>query len=853
MKKLSLIIFLIVSILSANAQVGSRVKIPLGAWPYYRPAWIQLPSDYNSTSNNYPVIIFGHGAGEGATGASAVDSTYQAGGYLYKIYTNAQSLPYFRENGWDGSAVNPKDGQTYKFIILNPQKEGSGFLSAAEYYKYINYLKANYRIDTNRIYLTGLSAGGEASIGYESNYDIEYKTGITRTNLPAAVVPMSASLNIPQGDSVRSTWAFQAVSDSIPNWGFGSDPSDGHGVNTHIYIDFMNLKVPGYSRFTNYSGGHCCWGQFYNPSYTENIGGTNMSIYQWMLTNKRPSGEEIPTILPPTVNAGSDQTITLPTSSVSVTGIASTQTQGQSIESYLWSKVSGGSATIVNPGNISTTISGLSQGSYVFKLTVTQTDGQTASDNLNVTVNPEGLPDCGCDVTIGRSNASDTSIYYTNSGGAVQPGMTLCIRAGYYNTISLLNLKGTAANPITIKNCGGQVVIAGDSYGGMLNVKNSEYFRFTGTGDEATQYGFYIHAPYPPAFTTRTGANAGTQTRHYSFDHFRIEGVSIGFYCRVVPGDEDSLSWHPYWNQGNVTFHDNLVRRTNGEAFYIGHNDAVDSVMWKGVKIGVEPPKFDTVRFYNNITDSTEWDGIQCSGGQPILMYDNRVTNFGLANVDGQRQGVIVGARSWGAIHNNYIKNGKGIGINSTPYSPSGSEKLLVYNNVVIGAEEFGMYFSDNTMKDGAYTGGNVYVFNNTVIQSGTKAGSNVIKVANNAGTMNSFLFKNNLIAGYTGTPIVINAITTKDTANNRVISDTSSVGFVAAGNYKLSETSPLYNFVGSNLSSYFTDDYNHVNRDGVFGIGAYKAGSEEEPEPPGVLPVIIRQFFIIKDKVKFQ
>jgi hypothetical protein len=88
----------------------------------------------------------------------------------------------------------------------------------------------------------------------------------------------------------------------------------------------------------------------------------------------------------PVVNAGTDQTITLPVNSVTLTGTASDP--DGTIASYLWTKVSGTGGTITTTGAASTTVTGLTAGSYVFNLKVTDNGGATASDNITVTVNP---------------------------------------------------------------------------------------------------------------------------------------------------------------------------------------------------------------------------------------------------------------------------------------------------------------------------------------------------------------------------------------------------------------------------------------------------------------------------------
>ncbi len=91
-----------------------------------------------------------------------------------------------------------------------------------------------------------------------------------------------------------------------------------------------------------------------------------------------------PTNTAPTANAGPDQTITLPTNQVTLTGSAS-DSDG-TITSYAWTKVSGTGGTITSPNAASTTVTGLTQGTYVFRFSVTDNGGLTASDDIQITV-----------------------------------------------------------------------------------------------------------------------------------------------------------------------------------------------------------------------------------------------------------------------------------------------------------------------------------------------------------------------------------------------------------------------------------------------------------------------------------
>jgi hypothetical protein len=89
----------------------------------------------------------------------------------------------------------------------------------------------------------------------------------------------------------------------------------------------------------------------------------------------------------PSSNAGSDQSITLPTNTVTLIGGGS-DVDG-TIASVQWVQLSGPSTgVIVSPNSTTTNVTGLIEGTYVFQLTVTDDDGATAADTVTVVVNP---------------------------------------------------------------------------------------------------------------------------------------------------------------------------------------------------------------------------------------------------------------------------------------------------------------------------------------------------------------------------------------------------------------------------------------------------------------------------------
>lgn len=233
-----------------------------------RPALLALPDSYSGSQGRYPLILFLHGFDE-------------AGQELSKIYRNdnAGGPAWFIANRkWPASFLNPADGQRYQFIVCSPQS-GTYSISSTQIPYILSDVMKTYRIDSSRIYITGITAGGDGVISYAA------KLGVTPRIKPAAIVPMSAAINPPQ-----QAWARTMVEDEVKVWAFGSDPADLYGKMTHSLLNFVEGVQPSAGHFTNYEGGRCCWNRFYDPEYREDIDGKKMNIYEWMLQYKRESG-----------------------------------------------------------------------------------------------------------------------------------------------------------------------------------------------------------------------------------------------------------------------------------------------------------------------------------------------------------------------------------------------------------------------------------------------------------------------------------------------------------------------------------------------------------------------------------
>ncbi len=369
-------------------------------------AYVHLPSDYNSSPNTYyPAIIFFPGLGEvGASNHAASDAK--------KNGPNA-----YIDAGWDGTVT--VDGQVTKFIVISVQPWTPYPTNMVDFKARITWLMSHYRIDPNRVNMTGLSHGA-----WMANMYAVFKPSAndySMMDLVASVVNVEGA--IPSDDTTQAWWSANATP-AFPQrftefaqrggkmLGFEQVNDGGRGIDT--IASTMNAVAPGSGTYirTNFGGGgHCCWANFYGGGGTTPstfvINGVSQNIYQWMARQSRTGGGTgnpgTPTNAAPTANAGADKAIQLPTSSVTLSGSGS-DSDG-TIASYLWTKTSGGAATISSSTSASTSVTGLTQGSYTFQLKVTDDDGATATDTVNVTVaaaaaNTPPVANAGPDQTI---------------------------------------------------------------------------------------------------------------------------------------------------------------------------------------------------------------------------------------------------------------------------------------------------------------------------------------------------------------------------------------------------------------------------------------------------------------------
>lgn len=389
-----------------------------------------LPQGYNTNSNKYPVVISLHGIRE--KGSCTNDPSI----IRSQVPTVANvGLPKYI-----------KYGAQYPFIMIAPQlKNCHGSWPADYVISVINYVKTKLRIDPSRIYLTGLSLGG----------------GGVWTTVGAYPSVFAAVLPVCPGYNALSKACGIAASD-VPVWDFHGD-ADGI-VSYQVSLKMVNAinnctpKPTPLAKLTLFSGaGHIIWDKVYKET----------NALTWLLSFR--NGSTSTSNVVPTVYAGADKTVVLPSNAVTLYGSASDP--DGTITSYQWTKKMGGNATMSGTTSKELKASNLAEGSYLFALTAKDDKGATASDDVavkvtksSVTTNVLPVANAGSDKTValptnaitifGSGRDSDgTIVSYTwtkVSGGTVYMNNTNSsalklsgLRSGtYYFRLAVKDSKG---------------------------------------------------------------------------------------------------------------------------------------------------------------------------------------------------------------------------------------------------------------------------------------------------------------------------------------------------------------------------------------------------------------------------
>jgi hypothetical protein len=357
--------------------IGNQTVISIPIAPAGYPtaqALIYYPDDYFLPANankKYPLYIFMHGAGEGST-----DNITEV--------TNT-SLPQLIAQGLKPYAIDVNTGDTIKFIVISPHCASCGSNYSYPQLQYtIPSVMYSYRVDTSCVWVGGLSAGARGT------WSVVMGNNVGDTALGKRITGIMPMAN---GGYDNYLGTLEPNLDTIARRGLGclyvigdQDP----GYNSIGYFAY-NTVMQTYSQtgkyFTKVIVGGTHSANVWNLPFPESAHVWDPSLNAWQqMWGMRKNIVASTPAYPPTVSAGSNQTITLP-STLTLTGTASAN-GGTTISSYAWTQTAGpNTASITNPASASTGVTGLAAGVYTFSLKVTASDGSSTVQTVQITVN----------------------------------------------------------------------------------------------------------------------------------------------------------------------------------------------------------------------------------------------------------------------------------------------------------------------------------------------------------------------------------------------------------------------------------------------------------------------------------
>jgi len=190
-----------------------------------------LPKGYAGSNQSWPLMLFLHGSGETGTNVTKV---------------KAHGPPKIVESKPD-----------FPFIVVSPQSRKRGWDNQT-LMALLEDVIANYRVDTNRIYLTGLSMGGFGTWSLAAAHPEKF----------AAIVPICGGGNPADARKLAG----------LPIWAFHGAKDQTVPVERTREMVVAIKAAGGNVKYTEYPDGvHDCWTQTYN----------NPALYDWLLAQKR--------------------------------------------------------------------------------------------------------------------------------------------------------------------------------------------------------------------------------------------------------------------------------------------------------------------------------------------------------------------------------------------------------------------------------------------------------------------------------------------------------------------------------------------------------------------------------------
>jgi HYR domain/Right handed beta helix region/Secretion system C-terminal sorting domain len=402
-------------------------------------------------------------------------------------------------------------------------------------------------------------------------------------------------------------------------------------------------------------------------------------------------------------------------------------------------------------------------------------------------VPPLVAQDCGCDHVVTQAGtyrpaSQGSSAFALN----VLPGQTICIQAGNYGDLRFYGFKGTADEPITIKNCGGVVNLSNSTFHGF-SFENCRHILLSGNGDSSAEYGIRING----TGTGASGVSVSGKSSDFLIEHVEVTSAAFAGIMMKTDPTCDPKTWRDSFEMRNVVLHHNYVHDVGGEGFYIGNSFFTEGypTMCGGLPKRVYPHRIFGLEIYDNIVRRSGAEGIQYGCAPNANVHDNLVEDAGIAPFDVfQNNAIQIGDGSGGKCYQNTVRRCGGGAISAV----GNVGGLKIYNNLLIRAGTTGIYADDNASTP---NGSTLEIYNNSIIRTGgdgihlrTERNSNLVR--------NNWL----VATGYAAYFAYMEGATAT-LSNNVTTPSVNTAHFVDTVHYRPTVASPTVN-VGMNLTN---------------------------------------------------
>lgn len=245
-----------------------------------------LPDSYNDNpTKTFPLVLYIHGVGEVGSGSSTdLCNTLFQWGWWPSVEVEEGLFPH---------TVLDQTGKPFQFILVCPQLVYFGD-AVSTINSILDYVIPKYRIDINRIYLTGISAGANLIQAYAGS-------SADNANRIAALAPVSPC------DQLNSSQLKIMANANLPFWSLecSEDRTCDGGMTAQNNAHLLNNQspppnVPAYStefpvpNWPCNPFAHNAWGVSYDTTFIQNVNGRNVNLYSWMVQFSRSN----PVLLP---------------------------------------------------------------------------------------------------------------------------------------------------------------------------------------------------------------------------------------------------------------------------------------------------------------------------------------------------------------------------------------------------------------------------------------------------------------------------------------------------------------------------------------------------------------------------